>query len=49
MRLIPAALLALAFSLPVMGEGTNTWVQTTYDEFTRGTAKGVSIRSDGTL
>jgi hypothetical protein len=39
----------LAFCVPLFSEGTNTWVQTTYDEFSRGTAKGISIRSDGTL
>src|SRR5262245_47214608 len=49
MRIFASLLLSLACCLPVFAEGTNTWVQTTYDEFTRGTAKGIAIRSDGTL
>jgi hypothetical protein len=49
MRFILALSLSLAVCLPLAAEGTNTWVQTSYDEFARGTTKGVSIRSDGTL
>ncbi len=30
-------------------EGTRTWFQSRFDEFEKGTAKGVAIRSDGTL
>ena len=37
-----AAALALA-------EGTRTWKQNSFDEFEKGTAKGVAIRSDGML
>src|SRR5690349_19446307 len=30
-------------------EGTRMWKESGYDDFERGTAKGVAIRSDGTL
>ena len=30
-------------------EGTRTWEQSRFDDFEKGTAKGVAIRSDGTL
>src|SRR6266404_2083651 len=30
-------------------EGTQTWRETSYDDFSKGTPKGVAIRSDGTL
>jgi sugar lactone lactonase YvrE len=30
-------------------EGTRTWFQSRYDEFEKGTARGVAIRSDGVL
>src|SRR6516165_5811957 len=30
-------------------EGTRTWQQTKYDEFEKGTARGVAINSDGSL
>lgn len=30
-------------------EGTKSWQQSSYEEFTRGTAKGVALRSDGTI
>lgn len=33
----------------VFGEGTRTWFQSRYEEFSKGTAKGVAIRSNGTL
>ncbi|MBI2682184.1 MAG: hypothetical protein HYX26_03035 [Acidobacteriales bacterium] len=42
------AVLLLLTSL-VSAEGTSTWSQSRYDEFSRGTAKGVALRSDGTL
>jgi WD40 repeat protein len=32
-----------------LAEGTRTWEQSQFDEFEKGTAKGVAIRSDGTL
>src|SRR5437899_1639132 len=30
-------------------EGTQVWKQSSYDEFAKGTAKGVAMRSDGTI
>jgi len=30
-------------------EGTQTWKQSSYDDFAKGTAKGVALRSDGTI
>lgn len=33
----------------VFAEGTRTWQQSTFEELEKGTAKGVAIRSDGTL
>ena len=44
--LLPAFLLLAAFAC---AEGTSSWTQSSYDEFSRGTAKGVAIRSNGTL
>jgi hypothetical protein len=44
------ALILILFSAPlVWGEGTRTWKQSTYDELSKGTAKGVAIRSNGGL
>jgi sugar lactone lactonase YvrE len=37
-----------AFS-PLHAEHTRRWLQTTYDEFLKGTAHGVAVRSDGRL
>ncbi len=39
----------LAFSIIAFAEGTKTWQQSTFDEFSRGTTKGIAIRSDGSL
>src|SRR5690242_3274509 len=39
----------LLLSTLVFAEGTRTWEQSRFDDFERGTAKGVAIRSDGTL
>lgn len=30
-------------------QGTQTWQQRSYDDFSKGTAKGIALRSDGTL
>src|ERR1700685_1522533 len=45
------ALLLFAPSLsPVaLAEGTRTWEQSTFDEFLKGTPKGVALRSEGGL
>ena len=34
---------------PAFAEHTRRWLQTTYDEFLKGTAHGVAVRSDGRL
>jgi outer membrane protein assembly factor BamB len=45
-----AALAAAAFSAaPARAEHTRHWRQSNYEEFEKGTAKGVALRSDGTL
>ncbi len=44
---IPLFLLLAAYS--AVGEGTRTWEQSKFDELTKGTAKGVAIRSAGGL
>ncbi|HUR37716.1 MAG TPA: two-component regulator propeller domain-containing protein, partial [Terriglobales bacterium] len=39
----------LAFTVLAFAEGTKTWQQSSFDEFSRGTTKGIAIRSDGSL
>ncbi|HWR17588.1 MAG TPA: two-component regulator propeller domain-containing protein [Terriglobales bacterium] len=39
----------LIFPAVVFAGGTRTWFQSRYDDFSKGTAKGVAIRSNGTL
>jgi WD40 repeat protein len=36
-------------SLPLLSEHTRRWRQSSYDEFLKGTARGVAVRSDGRL
>jgi sugar lactone lactonase YvrE len=48
MRKLFFVLFLLSSSLS-FAEGTRTWFQSRYDEFEKGTAKGVAIRSDGVL
>ena len=40
---------ALALALPSFAEHTRWWRQTTFEEFDKGTAKGVALRSDGKM
>src|SRR5881296_81368 len=42
-------LLWLLTSLPLLSEHTRRWHQSTYEEFLKGTAHGVAVRSDGRL
>ncbi len=44
-----AALLFLLLTSLACAEGTRTWEQSKYDDFEKGTAKGVAIRSNGSL
>lgn len=41
--------LCLLSSLPLLAEHTRRWRQATYEEFLKGTAHGVAVRSDGRL
>ena len=41
--------IGLASVVAVLGEGTQTWQQSSFDELTKGTATGVAIRSAGGL
>jgi hypothetical protein len=45
-RLFPAIFLSAIFSF---AQGTQTWQQRSYEDFSKGTSKGVALRSDGTL
>src|SRR6266576_5054557 len=42
-------LLSVLTSLPLLSEHTRRWRQSTYEEFLKGTAHGVAVRSDGRL
>src|SRR5437868_1631627 len=44
-----AFLFALMAAVLAGAEGTQRWVQNSFEDFAKGTAKGVAIRSDGTL
>jgi len=47
---LPYAVALLALCSPAaVAEGTRTWQQTTFEDFEKGTANGVAIRSDGGL
>jgi len=42
-------LLCFLTSLPLLSEHTRRWKQSTYEDFLKGTAHGVAVRSDGRL
>jgi len=42
-------LLSFLVSLPILAEHTRRWRQSSYEEFLKGTAHGVAVRSDGRL
>src|SRR5579859_1718208 len=44
-----ASLLVTIHLVPAFADGTRTWEQSKFDEFTKGTATGVAIRSTGSL
>lgn len=48
-RILRTLAFALLASCLAAAQGTELWTQTKFDEFEKGTAKGVAIRSDGTL
>lgn len=49
MKIFFSALLVCVLSAVVVAEGTRLWNETGYEEFERGTARGVAIRSTGQL
>jgi len=48
-RLLLCALLVCGLASSLIADHTRRWRQSTYDEFLKGTAKGVAVRSDGHL
>ena len=44
-----AMLFTLSGAVPALAEHTRFWRQSDYDNFERGTAKGVALRSDGKI
>jgi WD40 repeat protein len=49
LRAISALVCLLAITVAVQAEHTRHWRQSIYEEFLKGTAKGVAVRSDGRL
>jgi hypothetical protein len=49
LRRLAAALFFLGAVVCAFAEGTRVWEQSKFDEFEKGTARGVAIRSDGRL
>lgn len=49
MKIFFSALLIFAFTALAAAEGTRLWKETGYEEFERGTARGIAIRSTGEL
>ncbi len=49
MKTIFSALLVFAFTAAAVAEGTRLWKETGYEDFERGTSRGVAIRSTGEL
>lgn len=47
--LFSSLLICFLASLPLPAEHTRRWRQSTYEEFLKGTARGVAVRSDGRL
>jgi WD40 repeat protein len=47
--MIAALVIAAMWAAPAAADHTRFWRQSSYDEFQKGTAKGVSLRSDGEL
>jgi hypothetical protein len=47
--LLSVILSAIIFSVFAIAEGTRNWEQSKFDELTKGTAKGIALRSEGGL
>jgi hypothetical protein len=49
MRKLCLALLVVLTVICAFAEGTRTWLQSSFEDFEKGTAKGIAIRSDGSI
>lgn len=49
MRKLRLAIVSLLFAACAFAEGTRTWVQSSFEDFEKGTAKGVAINSNGSI
>src|SRR5215831_5482299 len=49
MKKLCSTLFVLVLSALALAEGTKIWLETTYEDFARGTSRGVAIRSSGQL
>src|SRR5215471_7303030 len=49
MKKLCSTLLVFLLSALAIAEGTKIWLETTYEDFARGTSRGVAIRSTGQL
>ncbi len=49
MRKLCLALFIVLSIVCAFAEGTRTWLQTSFEDFEKGTAKGIAIRSDGSI
>ena len=48
-RFFASSILILLVVMAALAEGTHTWEQSSFDDFEKGTATGVAVRSDGAL
>ena len=48
-KIVLSALVFILLGSLLSAEGTRTWFQSRYDDFEKGTARGVAVRSDGVL
>jgi WD40 repeat protein len=49
LRNLAAFLVLMGAGVCAWAEGTHTWTQSTFEEFEKGTAKGIAVRNDGKL
>src|SRR5262245_4716828 len=49
MKTLSSVLLMIVLAAAAFAEGTRQWRETGYDDFERGTARGVAIRSTGQI
>src|SRR5437016_9980830 len=48
-KILCAISFALFISVLAAADGTQRWMQSSFEDFEKGTVKGIAIRSDGTL